>query len=217
MTDTFKINRFTITLDDESCIVDCDNPALWGAIETQVTVDDDLYYIDNLNKQYWRFYTYGCYKGEKMVFADVFDSDRFSDAERDVLVCCCLPLEFDFDDNQINGSAGNTANSAQPRTAITLRELLALLPDDVYVQVLPFSYHECDIIPIDVYGEAGSKSFLIEAEPLAHCPVRSITPISLDVLDVDSRASSQTLKACLNVWIDSPGDDSGEQPAHQAE
>lgn len=99
MTDTFKINRFTITLDDESCIVDCDNPALWGAIETQVTVDDDLYYIDNLNKQYWRFYTYGCYKGEKMVFADVFDSDRFSDAERGVLVCCCLPLEFDFDDN----------------------------------------------------------------------------------------------------------------------
>lgn len=127
------------------------------------------------------------------------------------------PSQTPEEPKEINGSAGNTANSAQPRTAITLRELLALLPDDVYVQVLPFSYHEYDIIPIDAYGEAGSKSFLIEAEPLAHCPVRSINPISLDVLDVDRRASSQPLKACLNVWIDSPGDDSGEQPAHQAE
>lgn len=123
------------------------------------------------------------------------------------------PLQTPEEAKKINGTTSNTANSTQPRTAITLRELLTLLPDDVYVQVLPFSYHEYDIIPIDADGEAGSKSFLKEAEPLVNCTVRHINPISLDV---DKRASSQALE----VWIDSPSvdddddDDDDEQPAH---
>lgn len=99
MNETFKINKFRLTLGDDSEIVDCSNPALWDALKEQVTPDDDLYYIDNLNNQYWRFYTYGVYsRAEKtLIFADVFNADKFSDKERSLLVCSCEPFEFDFD------------------------------------------------------------------------------------------------------------------------
>lgn len=113
MSETFKINKFALTRGDDDEIVDCSNPALLDAIKKQVTPDDDCYYIDNLNNQYWRFYTYGVYKG--CVFADRFDADKYSDKERSMLVCCSEPLEFDFE-GENNGGETVTLKSEDKST-----------------------------------------------------------------------------------------------------
>lgn len=91
--ETFKINHYEIVLDDEANLVSCTAPNFVESLKKELDQgfgEDDLYYIDNVNVQYFRFYKYDGVK------VDVFPADKFSDKERDILVCACYPLEYKF-------------------------------------------------------------------------------------------------------------------------
>lgn len=101
-TQTFKIDNFTITTNEYKEIISSTKPGLLEEIRRQMwEVEDDLYYIDHVNYQYFRFFSedYGnifskdCI--EKMrVKMDVWNAKDLDDRARSVLVCSCYEFEM---------------------------------------------------------------------------------------------------------------------------
>lgn len=92
MAKIFKINKYTILLDDDGHLVDCSNKVLYATIKEQLRKStwEGMYYQDELNRQYLWFYDDGD------ICVDVFDYDKLSDRERDFLLLCGVPLELDI-------------------------------------------------------------------------------------------------------------------------
>ena len=98
-TKTFKIDNFTITTNEYKEIISSTKPGLLEEIRRQMwEVEDDLYYIDRVNYQYFRFFSEDFFSKdciEKMkVKMDVWDQKDLDDRARSVLVCSCYEFEM---------------------------------------------------------------------------------------------------------------------------
>lgn len=93
-TQTFKINNFTITVNEYKELVSSTKPGLIEEIKKQMReYEDDLYYIDYINGQYFRFFSED-YDERMKPMMDVWDAKDLDDRERSVLVCSCYEFEM---------------------------------------------------------------------------------------------------------------------------
>ena len=94
MTETFKMDRITIELDEEGYLVGSSSPNLIDRLQVEfykLRLEDDatdLYYQTQDLKEYFRFYDAG--SGIKV---DVFDANKLSNAEKGIFLFTMYPID----------------------------------------------------------------------------------------------------------------------------